>query len=74
MSLGKEFMLTERFRLRFNFDAFNVFNHPDFDAPNNDVDILPELFGAAFLPAGGKSGIHPAHAGKLALPAAFACT
>ena len=22
---------------RLNFDAFNVFNHPDFDAPNNDV-------------------------------------
>jgi len=35
MSLGKEFVLNERFRLRFNFDAFNVFNHPDFDAPDN---------------------------------------
>ncbi len=35
MSLGKEFRLNERFRLRFNFDAFNVFNHPDFDAPDN---------------------------------------
>jgi hypothetical protein len=36
MSLGKEFALNERFRLRFNFDAFNIFNHPDFDAPNNN--------------------------------------
>jgi hypothetical protein len=34
MSLGKEFVMAERYRLRFNFDAFNVFNHPDFDAPN----------------------------------------
>lgn len=37
MSLSKEFVLSERFRLRFQFDAFNVFNHPDFDAPNNEA-------------------------------------
>jgi hypothetical protein len=40
MSLGKEFALTERVRLRFNFDAFNVFNHPDFDAPNNFAEFF----------------------------------
>lgn len=37
MTLGKEFQIGDRYRLRFNFDAFNVFNHPNFDAPNNDV-------------------------------------
>jgi hypothetical protein len=37
MSLAKEFLITDRFKLRFNFDAYNLFNHPDFDAPNNDV-------------------------------------
>jgi len=37
MSLAKEFAINERMRLRFNFDAFNLFNHPDFDTPNNDV-------------------------------------
>ena len=42
MSLGKEFTLTERFRLRFNFDAFNVFNHPDFDAPNNFAQFFED--------------------------------
>jgi hypothetical protein len=42
MSLGKEFILNERFRLRFNFDAFNVFNHPDFDAPNNQVTFFAD--------------------------------
>jgi hypothetical protein len=42
MSLGKEFVLNERFRLRFNFDAFNVFNHPDFDAPNNQVTFFQD--------------------------------
>jgi hypothetical protein len=42
MSLGKEFALNERFRLRFNFDAFNVFNHPDFDAPNNYAQFFED--------------------------------
>lgn len=42
MSLGKEFSLTERVRLRFNFDAFNVFNHPDFDAPNNFAQFFED--------------------------------
>jgi len=42
MSLGKEFVLNERFRLRFNFDAFNVFNHPDFDAPNNFAQFFED--------------------------------
>lgn len=42
VSLGKDFSLTERFKLRFNFDAFNVFNHPSFDAPNNDVEFFAD--------------------------------
>jgi hypothetical protein len=42
MSLGKVFTLNERFRLRFNFDAFNVFNHPDFDAPNNQATFFED--------------------------------
>ncbi len=42
MSLGKEFELNERFRLRFNFDAFNVFNHPDFDAPDNFAQFFED--------------------------------
>ena len=36
-TLGKDFRLTERAHLRFNFDAFNLFNHPSFDTPNNNV-------------------------------------
>ena len=47
MSLAKEFPLTDRFKLRFEADAFNMFNHPDFDAPNNDVAVLPRLRGSA---------------------------
>ena len=56
MTMGKKFQISERFRLRFNFDAFNLFNHPDFDAPNNDVHSSPNSR-AAVVPAGGSLGI-----------------
>ncbi|HTQ54653.1 MAG TPA: TonB-dependent receptor [Bryobacteraceae bacterium] len=55
-SLGKEFALTERYRLRFNFDAFNIFNHPDFDAPNNDVVFFPYYTGPPSIPPQGSLG------------------
>ncbi|HUA58584.1 MAG TPA: TonB-dependent receptor [Verrucomicrobiae bacterium] len=34
VSLFKEFKVNERFRVQFRMDALNIFNHPDFDAPN----------------------------------------
>jgi hypothetical protein len=37
----KELKLTERFKLKFDLQAFNVFNHPSFDTPNNDVRFNP---------------------------------
>jgi hypothetical protein len=49
-TIGKEFQINERFRLRFSADAFNLFNHPSFDAPNSNVvffnyyDNPPGLF------------------------------
>ena len=61
MTLGKSFVIRERYRLRFNFDAFNVFNHPDFDAPNNNVTFFPNYAGPPSLPAGGELGLHSAH-------------
>jgi Carboxypeptidase regulatory-like domain/TonB dependent receptor len=57
MTLAKEFALNERFRLRFNFDAFNVFNHPDFDAPNNNVTFFPNFSGPPSFPPQGSLGI-----------------
>jgi hypothetical protein len=56
MSLAKEFQFGERFRLRFNFDVFNLFNHPDFDAPNNDVDFFPYYEGPPSIPPTGSLG------------------
>ena len=35
----KNFMLTERFTLKYEVSAFNIFNHPSFDIPNNNVDF-----------------------------------
>ncbi len=55
--LGKTFQLSERFRLRFNFDAFNIFNHPDFDAPNNDVVFFPNYSGPPSIPPEGSLGV-----------------
>ena len=41
MSLAKVFPINERFRLRAELEAFNVFNQIDFDAPNNNVTFFP---------------------------------
>jgi carboxypeptidase family protein len=41
MSLFKNFKITERFKLRFDVQAFNIFNHPSFDTPNNNVEFNP---------------------------------
>jgi hypothetical protein len=39
VSLFKNFKLTERFAMKFQADAFNIFNHPSFDAPNTDFEL-----------------------------------
>ena len=57
MSLAKEFRLSEKFRLRFNFDAFNVFNHPDFDTPNNDVVFFADYSAPPVYPPEGSLGV-----------------
>jgi hypothetical protein len=57
MSLAKEFPIKERFRLRFEFDAFNMFNHPDFDAPNNDVTFFQDFSPPALATPEGSLGI-----------------
>jgi hypothetical protein len=56
MSLAKEFPFEQRFNLRFEFDAFNIFNHPDFDAPNNNVTFFPNFTGPPASPPSGSLG------------------
>jgi hypothetical protein len=48
----KTFKLTERFSLRYDAQAFNIFNHPSFDVPNNSVEFVtnfenPPIYGPA---------------------------
>jgi hypothetical protein len=57
MSLAKEFPIEDRFRLRVELDAFNIFNHPDFDAPNNDVDFYPNYEAPPSIPPAGDLGV-----------------
>jgi hypothetical protein len=39
LSLFKNFKVTERVALKFQADAFNIFNHPNFDAPNGNFAL-----------------------------------
>ncbi len=56
-TLGKEFRVSERVRLRFNYDVFNLFNHPSFDAPNDNVSFFPGYFPPPVFPPSGSLGI-----------------
>lgn len=37
----KNFKINERFSLKYDAQFFNLFNHPSFDAPNNNVTLDP---------------------------------
>jgi Carboxypeptidase regulatory-like domain len=39
VSVFKTFKVTERVALKFQADAFNIFNHPNFDAPNGNFAL-----------------------------------
>ena len=40
-SASKTFKINERFSLRYDAQFFNIFNHPSFDAPNNNISLNP---------------------------------
>ncbi len=39
LSVFKSFKFGDRFSLKFQADAFNIFNHPNFDAPNGNFGL-----------------------------------
>lgn len=39
LSLKKNTRISERLNLQFQADAFNIFNHPDFDVPSNSTSL-----------------------------------
>jgi hypothetical protein len=57
MSLAKQFQIKGRYGLIFQADAFNVFNHADFDTPNNDVTFFPNYYGPPSIPPVGSLGL-----------------
>ena len=49
-STFKDFRLTERFTLQFRAEFFNIFNHPNFNAPNFGGNGVVRSPGRATLP------------------------
>ena len=47
-SVLKETKLSERFNLKYTFDVFNLFNHPSFDTPNNNVSFFPGYYPGSY--------------------------
>jgi hypothetical protein len=47
-SLLKQTKLNERFSLKYTADFFNIFNHPSFDTPNNNVSFFPGFSPSTF--------------------------
>jgi len=51
LSLNKRFDLTERFKLQFRAEAFNVLNHPNFDNPRDASTGSPAITSSVFAQA-----------------------
>jgi len=58
VSLAKQFpIFKDRFQLRFEADAFNIFNHPDFDTPRNNAFYFPGYSPPPDLPGVDQGGL-----------------
>ena len=66
MSLIKSFKITERQRINFRAEAYNVFNHPNFGGPATNV-LTPTTFGKFSTTLGTQNGSTSARTMQLAL-------
>ena len=55
-SVFKDFKLNERFHLKYDAQFFNIFNHPSFDTPNNNVSFAPGFPNPPAYPAANSCG------------------
>jgi hypothetical protein len=58
LSLAREFPLTDRVRLKFRTDAFNLFNHPNFTNPQARIPVASTLVSQKMLNQG-LGGLNP---------------
>jgi Carboxypeptidase regulatory-like domain len=72
MAIFKNIRISERFRLKFDVQAFNIFNHPSFDTPNNNVEFNPFFANPADYAGTGMTSCASRTTG-LGLQAAYVC-
>lgn len=58
VSLAKQFpVIKDRFQVRFEADAFNIFNQADFDTPKNNAFYFPGYSAPPLAPGQGQGGL-----------------
>ena len=65
VGLSKNFRITERFELKYDVLAFNIFNHPSFDIPSNNVEFNPYFSNPPYDPVSGQNTYQFPPAGNL---------
>jgi hypothetical protein len=53
--LAKNIVISERFMLKYDVLAFNIFNHPSFDIPSNNVEFNPYFSNPPYDPTTGQN-------------------
>ena len=59
MSIARNFSLTERLKLQFRTDAFNLLNHPNFSNPSGFIGVGPAFLESVAMLNNGLGGLNP---------------